>query len=153
MRQGITIGVDLGDRWSHVCVLAREGEAVERFRVRSSPTAFETRFAGFPRGRVALETGTHSLWASRLLESLGFEVVVANARQVRLIGARDKKTDVADAELLARLARVDPKLLSPVKHRSAQAQADRELLRAREAMVRARTALIMPTHRQDPGRA
>lgn len=142
MRQGITIGVDLGDRWSHVCVLAREGEAVERFRVRSSPTALERRLADFPRGRVALETGTHSLWVSRLLERLGFEVIVANARQVRLIGARDKKTDVADAELLARLARVDPRLLAPVKTRSAQVQADREILRAREAAVRVRTDLI-----------
>lgn len=142
MRQGITIGVDLGDRWSHVCVLGADGEPAGRFRMRTSATAFSDRLADLDRGRLAIETGTHSPWASRVLEEQGFEVIVANARQVRLIGARDKKTDRLDAELLARLARSDPKLLAPVRHRGAQAQADREILRAREALVRARTDLV-----------
>jgi len=142
VKQGITIGVDLGDRESHVCVLDASGEVRERFEVRTTQRGLTKRFGEFERGRLALETGTHSGWASRLLADLGFEVVVANARQVRLIGARDKKTDRLDAELLARLARTDPKLLAPVQHRSAPVQADREILRAREAAVRARTALI-----------
>ncbi len=142
MRQATTIGVDLGDRWSHVCVLGEDGQTQDRFRARTTPSGLTKRFGAIDRCRVALETGTHSPWVSRLLEELGFEVVVANARQVRLIGARDKKTDRLDAELLARLARTDPTLLAPVHHRSAQAQADREILRAREALVRARTDLI-----------
>ena len=125
-----------------MCVLDADGKVVERFRVRTTPAELSGRFGGMAGGRVAIETGTHSGWASRLLEELGFDVVVANARQVRLIGARDKKTDRLDAELLARLARTDPQLLAPVKHRSAAAQADREILRAREVAVRARTDLI-----------
>ena len=72
-----------------------------------------------PRSRIALEIGTHSPWISRLLSELGLEVIVANARKVRLIGESRKKDDRLDAQTLARLARVDPKLLSPVKHRSA----------------------------------
>jgi transposase len=47
-----------------------------------------------------------------------------------------------DAKILARLARIDPQLLSPVKHRSAQAQADLTVIRARASLVRARTALV-----------
>lgn len=142
MRQGITIGVDLGDRKSHACVLDRQGEVCARLELRTTRAGLAKAFSGRERCRLALETGTHSGWVSRQLEQWGFDVVVANARQVRLIGARDKKTDRLDAELLARLARIDPKLLAPVKHRSAAVQADREVLRAREVAVRARTDLI-----------
>jgi transposase len=95
-----------------------------------------------PRSRIALEIGTHSPWISRLLNELGHEVIVANARKVRLIGESRKKDDRLDAQTLARLARIDPELLYPVKHRSAKAQADLTLIRARAGLVRARTALV-----------
>ena len=95
-----------------------------------------------PHNRIALEIGTHSPWISRLLSALGHEVIVANARKVRLIGESRKKDDRLDAQTLARLARIDPELLSPVKHRSAKAQADLTPIRARAGLVRARTALV-----------
>jgi transposase len=95
-----------------------------------------------PRSRIALEIGTHSPWISRLLSELGHEVIVANARKVRLIGESRKKDDRLDAQTLARLARIDPELLYPVKHRSAQAQADLMMIRARAGLVRARTGLV-----------
>src|ERR1700758_1717403 len=95
-----------------------------------------------PRSRIALEIGTHSPWISRWLGELGHEVMVANARKVRLIGESRKKDDRLDAQTLARLARIDPELLYPVKHRSAQAQADLMMIRARAALVRARTGLV-----------
>jgi transposase len=91
---------------------------------------------------VALEIGAHSPWISRLLSALGPEVIVANARKVRLIGESRKKDDRLDAQTLARLARIDPQLLYPVKHRSAQAQADLMMIRARAGLVRARTGLV-----------
>jgi transposase len=99
-------------------------------------------FGAMPRSRIALEIGTHSPWISRLLSELGHEVIVANARKVRLIGESRKKDDRLDAQTLARLARIDPQLLYPVKHRSAQAQADLMMIRARAGLVRARTALV-----------
>jgi transposase len=99
-------------------------------------------FGGMPHCRIALETGMHSPWVSRLLSQLGHEVIVAHARNVRLIGESRKKDDRLDAQTLARLARIDPQLLCPVKHRSAQAQADLTVIRARAGLVRARTALI-----------
>ena len=98
--------------------------------------------ARLPRSRIALEIGTHSPWISRLLSESGHEVIVANARKVRLIGESRQKDDGRDAQTLARLARIDPELLYPVKHRSVQAQADRMMMRARAGLVRARTALV-----------
>src|SRR5437016_13302077 len=94
-----------------------------------------------PRSRIALEIGTHSPWISSLLRELGHEVIVANARKVRLIGESRRKDDRLDAQTLARLARIDPELLYPVKHRSAQAQADLTMIRGRASLVRARTGL------------
>jgi transposase len=91
---------------------------------------------------MALETGTHSPWASRVLSELGHEVIVAHARNVRLIGESRRKDDRLDAKTLARLARIDPQLLCPVKHRSAKAQTHLTVIRARAGLVRARTALI-----------
>jgi transposase len=99
-------------------------------------------FGGMPRSRIALETGMHSPWVSRALSGLGHEVIVAHARNVRLIGKSRKKDDRLDAQTLARLARIDPQLLCPVKHRSARAQADLTVIRARARLVRARTALV-----------
>jgi hypothetical protein len=86
----------------------------------------------------------HSPWVSRALGELGHEVIVAHARNVRLMGESRKKDDRLDAQTLARLARIDPKLLCPVKHRSARAQADLTVIRARAGLVRARTALYLP---------
>ena len=97
-----------------------------------------------PRGRIALEVGTHSPWVSRHLARLGYEVIVANARRVRLITESSRKDDKLDAKTLARLARIDPELLSPIRHRSEQAQADLMMVRARAVLVRTRTALSCP---------
>ena len=137
-----TVGLDLGDRWTHFCVLDASGAVEDRGRVPTSRRSLEGRWTSLGRCRIALETGSHSPWISRLLEEQGHEVIVANARQVRLLGARSTKTDRLDAELLARLARSDVRLLGPVRHRGAQAQADRALLQARDTVVQARTKLI-----------
>jgi transposase len=140
--QKLTIGLDLGDRSSWYCVLDEAGEVVGEQKLSTTPKAMKEVFGAMPRSRVALETGMHSPWVSRLLSELGHEVIVAHARNVRLIGESRRKDDRLDARTLARLARIDPQLLSPVKHRSAQAQADLTVIRARASLVRARTALV-----------
>jgi transposase len=116
--------LDLGDRNSWYCVVDEAGQIQREQRVRTNAKALQEVFAAMPRSRIALEIGTHSPWISRLLRELVHEVIVANARKVRLIGESRKKDDRLDAQTLARLARIDPELLYPVKHRSAQAQAD-----------------------------
>ena len=123
-------------------MLDEAGEIQLEQRLGTTAKAMKEVFAAMPRSRIALETGTHSPWVSRLLSELGHEVIVAHARNVRLIGESRKKDDRLDAQTLARLARIDPQLLSPVKHRSAQAQADLTVIRARASLVRARTALV-----------
>jgi transposase len=140
--QKLTIGFDLGDRSSWYCVLDEAGRVLLEQKVSTTPKAMQEVFGGMPRSRIALETGMHSPWVSRLLSELGHEVIVAHARNVRLIGESRKKDDRLDAQMLARLARIDPQLLSPVKHRSAKAQADLTVIRARAGLVRARTALV-----------
>src|SRR5437660_4139208 len=141
-QQRLTIGLDLGDRNSCYCVLDEAGRIQLEQRVRTTAKALQEVFGAMPRSRVALEIGTHSPWISRLLRELGHEVIVANARKVRLIGESRKKDDRLDAQTLARLARMDPQLLCPVKHRSAQAQADLMMIRARASLVRVRTGLV-----------
>jgi transposase len=138
----LTIGLDLGDRCSQLCTVDAHGRVVMTAPVRTTPAALERYFAGQPRARIVLEVGTHSPWASRLLQRLGHEVLVANARQLRLIYGSDRKSDRVDAETLARLGRLDPALLKPIRHRGAEAQADLAHLRARDALVRTRTLLI-----------
>jgi transposase len=141
-QQKLTIGLDLGDRNSWYCVLDETGQVQLEQRVRTTAKGLREVFGGMPRSRIALEIGTHSPWISRLLSELGHEVIVANARKVRLIGESRKKDDRLDAQTLARLARIDPELLYPVRHRSAQAQADLMMLRARAGLVRTRTGLV-----------
>jgi transposase len=138
----MTIGLDVSDQYSQLCALDADGVIAEEGRVRTSPLAIRTRFRGVERARIALEVGTHSAWIARLLTELGHEVLVANPRKLRGIYQNERKSDKVDAEWLARVARLDPKLLAPITHRGPQAQADLALVRARQAVIRTRTLLV-----------
>jgi transposase len=140
----ITAGLDLGDKYSYLCLIdTQSGEVIEEGRLRTSPDAFRRRFSSERPLRIAIEVGTHSPWASRLLiEECGHEVLVANARKVRLIYGDKRKNDKLDAENLARLARLDPKLLYPLRHRGEDSQAHMAIIRSREALVGCRTQLV-----------
>ena len=104
----VTAGIDIGDRYSHLCLLDTDsGEVIEVGRILTNHSAFEKRFSGAKPMRIAIETGTHSPWISRMLEECGHDVLVANARKVRLIYGEGRKNDKIDAEKLARLARLE----------------------------------------------
>jgi len=142
-RPKITAGLDLGDKYSYLCLIdTHSGELLEEGRLRTTPEAFRRRFASESSLRIAIETGTHSPWASRVLEECGHEVLVANSRKLRLIYSNKQKTDEVDAENLARLARLDPKLLYPVAHRGEDSQAHMAIIRSRQALVGCRTQLV-----------
>ena len=115
----LTIGLDLGDRFSHYCILNEAGEVVAERKIPTTRKGMEEAFRRMPPSRIAMETGTHSPWVSRVLAALGHEVIVAHAQKVRLIAKSRRKDDRLDARTLARLARIDPELLNPVQHRSA----------------------------------
>ena len=138
----LMIGLDLGDRWSCYCILDEAGEILLEQKVATTPEAMKQAFAKIPRSLIALETGTHSPWVSRLLTELGYKVIVAHAQKVQLITKSSRKDDRHDARTLARLARIDPELLGPVRHRSAQAQIHLTVIRARAELVSVRTALV-----------
>jgi transposase len=139
----MTAGLDLGDKYSYLCLIDQHsGEVVEEGRLRTTPEAFRRRFVSEQPMRIAIEAGTHSPWASRVIEECGHEVLVANARKTRLIYANKRKTDEIDAENLARLARLDPKLLYPLKHRGEDSQAHMALIRSRQALIGCRTQLV-----------
>ena len=138
----LTVGLDVGDRYVQVCVLDEAGEIVEESRLPTKPAALKRRFSSGEPLRMVLEAGTHSPWVSRLLEDLGHDVLVATPRKLRLIYQNDSKSDRVDAEYLARVGRLDPSLLAPLRHRLARTQEDLALLRSRNSLVRARTRLI-----------
>ena len=138
----LTIGMDLGDKHTQVCVLDAQGEIVETLRVRTTRQGLTDQFSKRSSARIAMEAGTHSGWVSRLLKGFGHDVLIANPRKLRLIYENPNKSDEVDAEYLARVARLDPKLLAPVMHRDASTQAHLAVLRSRNALVEARTKLI-----------
>jgi transposase len=137
-RIGMTIGIDLGDVWSHYCTLNEDGEVVDRGRFRTSPKAVEKWFTDLPPARVAMEAGTHSIWISEQLQELGHEVIVANVRELRAISHSDRKSDQVDAEKLARYARLDPEILRPIAHRTVEQQEALTLIRARDLLAHSR---------------
>jgi len=138
----LVIGIDLGDKYGHVCRLNMSTGELAEDRIAMTPKAIAKFFGPVDARLVAIEVGTHSRWVSHTLEELGVPVVVANPRRVQLISKSDSKNDRTDAELLARLASVDPKLLAPIHHRSDQAQADLAMLKTRDSLVKSRTAMV-----------
>lgn len=139
---GFTLGLDLGDRAHHVCVLDATGQIVREASLPNSRPALAELLAEFPHATVALEAGTHSPWISRYLTDCGATVLVANPRKLHAISRCERKCDRRDAQMLARLARVDAALLHPIQHGTAQAQHDLLGLKLRDALVRTRVNLI-----------
>lgn len=136
------VGLDVGGRKTHYCVLDLNGELVVEGAVATREASLRVQFEGKAKMRIALEAGAHSPWISRLLSALGHEVIVANPRKLRMISESDSKNDPADARWLARLAHVGPELLSPIQQRSEKTQVDLALVRARDVAVQSRTKII-----------
>jgi transposase len=142
---GLTVGVDLGDRLSNYCILDLEGETLAEGQLRTTQEDFAEFFRSMPNARVVVEVGTHSAWTQEVIGGCGHEVVVANPRLMEGAKRRKRKNDRIDANKLARLGRVDPQSLHPMEHRSAEVRQDLVLLRARDALVAVRTELINTT--------
>jgi len=139
----LVVGIDVGDKYSYLHVLDNaSGDEVEQTRIATNPEAYRRKFKGYDLSRSILEVGCQSGWISRLLLELGHSVLVADPRKARLLMGREHKDDKTDAELLARIGRLDPKLLKPVTLRSEQTQSALSVLRSRDVLVRARTQLI-----------
>jgi transposase len=140
--EDLIVGLDVGDRWSHYCVVNSEGATLIEGKVATTREDLSKGFQSFVHTTVALEAGTHSPWISRHLAAMGHEVVVANPRKVALISQSSRKNDKVDAANLAMLAHINQRALFPIRHRGAQSQADLAMIRAREDFMTSRTAMI-----------
>src|SRR3954465_6294848 len=138
----LTIGLDLGDRRHHACVLDAAGEILAEEAIVNTREVLSAFCDRYPGATFVMETGTHSPWISRWVSALGHPVIVANARKLRAISQSQTKSDREDAQMLARLGRADPKLLSPIRHRREETQRALVRLKVREALVRNRVNLI-----------
>jgi transposase len=136
----LTVGIDLGDEYSQICVLDPEDEVLEEGKIRTTEAAFRTRFEALKPCLAVMEVGTHSPWVSRLLDSLGHKCLVANPAVLHRKGR--KKSDRVDAEKLARRGRSDPEDLEAIQHASAEIQADMAMLHSRRSLIETRTKLI-----------
>jgi transposase len=136
------IGVDLGDKKHHVCVIGKDGEILVEQVIANTPSQLQQLAAQYPGALVAIEVGGHSPWVSRLLEEHGCRCVVANARKLRAIYTNERKCDRVDARMLAKLARADVGLLSPIQHGSLEHQQHRLVITMRDSLVRQRVDMI-----------
>lgn len=136
------IGLDVGDRVTHLCAVDADRAVVERKKLKTSRDALLAEFLGRAKSKIVLEVGSQSRWMSSLLRECGHEVLVADSLRVRQITKGGRKTDRRDAETLARLLQGMPELLGEVTHRGEEAQAHLALMRTRDLFVRSRTALI-----------
>lgn len=136
------IGIDLGDKKHAICVLGNDGEVLKEFDIRNEREELQRLVREHPKARVVMEVGTHSPWISRLFSAAGLDVIVANARKLRAIYDNERKCDRTDARMLARIGRMDPAMLHPVRHIGEEGQRDLLLLKLRDTLVRQRVALI-----------
>lgn len=139
---GLTLGMDVSDKYCHICILDEEGESLEESRVRTSQEALRKKLGALEPSLVVIEVGGHSRWLSQLIEELGHTCLIANAYEARRLAGNRRKNDKLDAETLARFGRSDPRMLRPLKHRGEQAAADLALVGSRAMLVRARTMFI-----------
>ena len=139
----LTIGLDLGDKLSEVCVLDSEHRIIKRGSLPTDPKTFEEFFGSYPGATAVFEVGSQSRWVQPLVRKAGLgKVITADPRQIKLITQSTKKTDRRDAFILARAGQGMPELLCPVEHRSEEAHADLSVMRTREMLVAQRTDLV-----------
>ena len=141
-----TIGIDVSDQSSKICVMAKdkgERKILIETTCKTTKEGFCECFAKFDRSwLVVFETGTHCRWMKELFERLGFSVIVANPAEVKLITESNSKNDKSDARKLARLALADVELLKPVKLRDEKHQKMLRLHEERILLMRCRNAII-----------
>ncbi len=136
------IGIDLGDRKHAICVFSHDGELLEETKIATTRESLALLSKKYPAATIAMEVGMMSPWTSRYLEERQHRVLVANSRKLRVIYRNPRKCDRKDAEMLARLARVDDTLLGPIKHGSEEAQRDLLQIKLRDNLVRQRVNII-----------
>jgi transposase len=136
------IGLDVGDRISHFAVKDAQGRLLEIGRVKMTLEELEKTFRVFEGDCLLMEVGTHSPWLQRALRRIGIDARVCNARAAAEVNRNGHKTDARDAENLAELLRTNSQFVRVVEHCTEDDQLMWAVVRARDALVRARTMLV-----------
>lgn len=142
MQHTITIGMDLGDKKHVVVVFDSNGYEILVAKVMNTKPGIIKFFKDYKGATVIIEAGTHSPWISRLLKEMGCSVYVGNPRKLRFIWDSKDKSDERDARMLGMVGRIEPRLLSPIKHRNSQSHADLAVIKSRDILIKSRTKLI-----------
>src|ERR1700733_5031256 len=90
-RDRLTVGVDLGDKWSNYCILGLDGEKLTEGDLGTTPQEFVEFFQGMAPARVVMEVGTHSAWAREASNGM-------RARSVGSQPAADGRAETAQAQ-------------------------------------------------------
>jgi transposase len=138
----VTAAIDLGSKHSVAGWVDAEGEAIARERIASSSVALERTFGGLPAMLIVIESGGHANWVARRLRAMGHEVIVADAKRLKLLWDTKSKDDNRDTFFMARIGARCPEFLCAVEPRSLESEQNRALLRLRASLVEARVKLI-----------
>ena len=142
MKKVSVIGMDMGDKNHKAIGLSEDGEIVDRAEVVCAPKDVREYLKRHPGALLAIETGTHCRWVSSLGLELGHEVLVGNARKLRVIWDSSRKNDWNDAEKLAKVARMDRTMFAPVRLRGDGDQGLMRLVKSRDLLVKSRTGIV-----------
>lgn len=142
-----TIGADVSDRTTKICVMTKADGGERRIVVETTcattKAGFEEAFSKFDRSwPVVFETGTHCRWMDRLFQRMGFKTIVGNPGKIPSITKSNTKNDRNDARELARLAIADPAMLHPVFLRDEVYQQMLRFHHARNVLLSQRTQTI-----------
>lgn len=141
-----TIGIDVSDRTSKICVMTKDAGkrlVLETTTIPTTKEGLQTYLSQKDRKwPVVFETGTHCRWMKDVVESLGMRAIIANPAKVRLMAESNTKNDSNDAASLARIALADVELLHPVSLRSEKCHQMMRLLKARDSLVGTRTRFV-----------
>ena len=142
-----TIGMDVSDRTTKICVMTKAEGGERRIVVETTcattKAGFEEALSKFDRSwPVVFETGTHCRWMDRLFKEMGFKTIVGNPGKIPSITKSNTKNDRNDARELARLAIADPAMLHPVFLRDEVYQQMLRFHHARNVLLSQRTQTI-----------
>ena len=142
-----TIGADVSDRTTKICVMTKAEGGERRIVVETTcattKAGFEEALSKFDRSwPVVFETGTHCRWMDRLFKEMGFKTIVGNPGKIPSITKSNTKNDRNDARELARLAIADPAMLHPVFLRDEVYQQMLRFHHARNMLISQRTQTI-----------
>ena len=142
-----TIGADVSDRTTKICVMTKADGGERRIVVETTcattKAGFEEAFSKFDRSwPVVFETGTHCRCMDRLFRRMGFKTIVGNPGKIPSITKSNTKNDRNDARELARLAIADPAMLHPVFLRDEVYQQMLRFHHARNVLLSQRTQTI-----------